>query len=146
MDGKEGGRMKKIWKAGVAGAIAFSALASTVSPAAANTAATALQNEFQEAAAEVMPMFMFARVETISSWEFDVIVTYDTTSTTTTSSGWRIVGLQDVEIKSKVLTVVSYKYSYEYYDNYQGLNIDIEYVVNSAGLTFVGNKTVKVHV
>lgn len=138
--------MKKLWKAGVAGAIAFSALVSTVSPAAANTAATALQNEFQEAAAEVMPMFMFARVETISSWEFDVIVTYDTTSTTTTSSGWRIVGLQDVEIQDKALNVISWKYSYKYYDNYQGLQIDIEYVYNSGGFTLVDSKTVKVHV
>lgn len=138
--------MKKIWKAGVAGAIAFSALASTVSPAAANTAATALQNEFQEATAEVMPMFMFARVETISSWEFDVIVTYDTTSTTTTSSGWRIVGLQDVEFVDKALTLISTSYTYEYYDNYQGLKINIKYVVNSAGSLHTSSKTVKVHV
>lgn len=138
--------MKKLWKAGIAGAIACTALVGTVCPVSANTQSTGIQNDFTEAAAEVMPRFMYARVETISSWEFDVVVTYDTASTTQTTSGWRIVGLQDVEIKSKVLTVGSYRYTYSYYDNYQGMKIDIDYVVHSAGSTYEGSKTVKVHV
>ena len=138
--------MKKLWKAGIAGAIACTALVGTVCPVSANTLSTGIQNDFTEAAAEVMPRFMYARVETISSWEFDVVVTYDTASTTQTTSGWRIVGLQDVELKGKVLNVISYKYSYSYYDNYQGMEIDIEYVFVSGGVNSTGHKTVKVHV
>lgn len=138
--------MKKLWKAGIAGAIACTALVGTVCPVSANTQSTGIQNDFTEAAAEVMPRFMYARVETISSWEFDVIVTYDTASTTQTTSGWRIVGLQDVEIQSKLLNVIGYKYSYSYYDNFQGMKIDIEYEFISGGKNFSGSKTVKVHV
>ena len=138
--------MKKLWKAGIAGAIACTALVGTVCPVSANTQSTGIQNDFTEAAAEVMPRFMYARVETISSWEFDVVVTYDTASTTQTTSGWRIVGLQDVEIQSKLLNVIGYKYSYSYYDNFQGMKIDIEYEFISGCKNFSGSKTVKVHV
>ena len=138
--------MKKLWKAGIAGAIACTALVGTVCPVSANTQSTGIQNDFTEAAAEVMPRFMYARVETISSWEFDVVVTYDTASTTQTTSGWRIVGLQDVEVIPKFLNIVGYSYTYKYYDNYQGMEIKISFVFNSAGSTFEGSKTVKVHV
>ncbi len=138
--------MKKLWKAGIAGAIACTALVGTVCPVSANTQSTGIQNDFTEAAAEVMPRFMYTRVETISSSSFDVVVTYDTTSTTQTTSGWRIVGLQDVEIQSKLLNVIGYKYSYSYYDNFQGMKIDIEYEFISGGKNFSGSKTVKVHV
>lgn len=138
--------MKKLWKAGIAGAIACTALVGTVCPVSANTQSTGLQNNFTEAAAEVMSRFMYARVETISSWEFDVVVTYDTASTTQTTSGWRIVGLQDVEVRGKYLNITGYKYSYSYYDNYQGLEIDITYYYVSGGLNYTGHKTVKVHV
>lgn len=138
--------MKKLWKAGIAGAIACTALVGTVCPVSANTQSTGIQNDFTEAAAEVMPRFMYARVETISSSSFDVVVTYDTASTTQTTSGWRIVGLQDVEINSKRINVISWGYTYKYYDNYQGLQIDIDYVFVSGGKNFYGSKTVKVHV
>ena len=138
--------MKKLWKAGIAGAIACTALVGTVCPVSANTQSTGIQNDFTEAAAEVMPRFMYARVETISSWEFDVVVTYDTASTTQTTPGWRIVGLQDVEVIPKFLNIVGYSYTYKYYDNYQGMEIKISFVFNSAGSTFEGSKTVKVHV
>ena len=138
--------MKKLWKAGIAGAIACTALVGTVCPVSANTQSTGIQNDFTEAAAEVMPRFMYTRVETISSSSFDVVVTYDTASTTQTPSGWRIVGLQDVEIKRKLLNVISYEYTYKYYDNYQGLEIDIDFVFMSGGVAFEGSKTVKVHV
>ena len=138
--------MKKLWKAGIAGAIACTALVGTVCPVSANTQSTGIQNDFTEAAAEVMPRFMYTRVETISSSSFDVVVTYDTASTTQTTSGWRIVGLQDVEFIPKVLNIVGYSYTYKYYDNYQGMEIKISFVFNSAGSTFEGSKTVKVHV
>lgn len=138
--------MKKLWKAGIAGAIACTALVGTVCPVSANTQSTGIQNDFTEAAAEVMPRFMYTRVETISSSSFDVVVTYDTASTTQTTSGWRIVGLQDVEVRGKYLNITGYKYSYSYYDNYQGLEIDITYYYVSGGLNYTGHKTVKVHV
>lgn len=138
--------MKKLWKAGIAGAIACTALVGTVCPVSANTQSTGIQNDFTEAAAEVMPRFMYTRVETISSSSFDVVVTYDTASTTQTTSGWRIVGLQDVEVIPKFLNIVGYSYTYKYYDNYQGMEIKISFVFNSAGSTFEGSKTVKVHV
>ena len=138
--------MKKLWKAGIAGAIACTALVGTVCPVSANTQSTGIQNDFTEAAAEVMPRFMYTRVETISSWEFDVVVTYDTASTTQTTSGWRIVGLQNVDVQGKFLNIKGYKYSYSYYDNYQGMKIDITYYYVSAGINATGHKTVKVHV
>lgn len=138
--------MKKLWKAGIAGAIACTALVGTVCPVSANTQSTGIQNDFTEAAAEVMPRFMYTRVETISSWEFDVVVTYDTASTTQTTSGWRIVGLQDVKVESKILSVIGYEYTYKYYDNYQGMQIDITYYFVSGGVNSTGHKTVKVHV
>ena len=138
--------MKKLCKAGISGAIACTALVGTVCPVSANTQSTGIQNDFTEAAAEVMPRFMYTRVETISSSSFDVVVTYDTASTTQTTSGWRIVGLQDVEVIPKFLNIVGYSYTYKYYDNYQGMEIKISFVFNSAGSTFEGSKTVKVHV
>lgn len=138
--------MKKLWKAGIAGAIACTALVGTVCPVSANTQSTGIQNDFIEAAAEVMPRFMYTRVETISSSSFDVVVTYDTASTTQTTSGWRIVGLQNVDVQGKFLNIIGYKYSYSYYDNYQGMKIDITYYYVSAGINATGHKTVKVHV
>lgn len=138
--------MKKLWKAGIAGAIACTALVGTVCPVSANTQSTGIQNDFTEAAAEVMPRVMYTRVETISSSSFDVVVTYDTASTTQTTSGWRIVGLQNVDVQGKFLNIIGYKYSYSYYDNYQGMKIDITYYYVSAGINATGHKTVKVHV
>ena len=138
--------MKKLWKAGIAGAIACTALVGTVCPVSANTQSTGIQNDFTEAAAEVMPRFMYTRVETISSSSFDVVVTYDTASTTQTTSGRRIVGLQNVDVQGKFLNIIGYKYSYSYYDNYQGMIIHITYYYVSAGINATGHKTVKVHV
>lgn len=138
--------MKKLWKAGIAGAIACTALVGTVCPVSANTQSTGIQNDFTEAAAEVMPRFMYTRVETVTGFDFDTIVTFDTSSTTQTTSGWRIVGLQDVEIVDKFLSVIGFSYTYKYYDNYQGLEIDITYYHVSGGVNYTGHKTVKVHV
>lgn len=138
--------MKKLWKAGIAGAIACTALIRTVCPVSANTQSTGIQNDFTEAAAEVMPRFMYTRVETVTGFDFDTIVTFDTSSTTQTTSGWRIVGLQDVEIVDKFLSVIGFSYTYKYYDNYQGMKIDITYYYVSAGINATGHKTVKVHV
>ena len=138
--------MKKLWKAGIAGAIACTALVGTVCPVSANTQSTGIQNDFTEAAAEVMPRFMYTRVETVTGFDFDTIVTFDTSSTTQTTSGWRIVGLQDVEIVDKFLSVIGFSYTYKYYDNYQGMKIDITYYYVSARINATGHKTVKVHV
>lgn len=138
--------MKRLWKAGIAGAIACTALAGTVCPVSASTRPTGLQTGFTETAAEVMPRFMYTRVETITGSDFDTVVTYDTAESTTTPSKWRIVGLQNVDLKGKLLNIVGYKYSYSYYDNYQGMKIDITYYYVSAGLEATGHKTVRVHV
>ena len=89
--------MKKLLKAGIAGAIACSALVGTITPVAASSVPTTLQDGIKDAAIEITPRFMYTFEETVSSWEFDTIVTYDAIESTSTSSGWRIVALQDVD-------------------------------------------------
>lgn len=138
--------MKKLLKAGIVGAIACSMIGGTVTPVAANEISASQNNEVTKTADEVMPLFMFTRVDTISSWDFDTIVTYDTQETKQTSSGWRIVGLQDVQLVSKGRTIIGWAYGYKYYDNYQGLEIDIHYTAVIGGMNFYLDRTVKVHV
>lgn len=138
--------MKKLFKAGIVGAIACSMIGGTVTPVAANETSASQNNEVTKTADEVMPLFMYTRVDTFSSYLFDVVVTYDTQETQQTSSGWRIVGIQDVDIISKERTVLDWEYTYSYYDDFQGMKIDIEYIFVSAGSNYTANKTVKVHV
>lgn len=138
--------MKKLLKGGIAAAIACSALVGTVNPVSAKTVDASLQTGIKEAAEAIEPRFMYTVKDTVSSWEFDTIVTYDITESTQTSSGWRIVGFQDLDIVSKGRNVISCMYTYEYYDNYQGLKFDIEYIFVSGGVNFTAYKTVKVHV
>ncbi len=138
--------MKKLLKAGIVGAIACSMIGGTVTPVAANETSASQNNEVTKTADEVMPLFMYTRVETVKGWEFDAVVTYDTQETQQTSSKWRIVGLQDVELIPKGRNVVAYNYTYEYYDNFQGMKIHIDYLFSTAGITAEANKTVTVHV
>lgn len=138
--------MKKLLKGGIAAAIACSALVGTVNPVSAKTVDTSLQTGIKEAAEGIEPRFMYTVKDTVSSWEFDTVVTYDITESTQTSSGWRIVGFQDIQIISKGRNVVTCEYSYKYYDNYQGIEIDIEYIFVYGGYNITDNKTVKVHV
>ena len=138
--------MKKLLKAGIVGAIACSMIGGTVTPVAANEISASQNNEVTKTADEVMPLFMYTRVETVKGWEFDAIVTYDTQETKQTSSGWRIVGLQDVELVDGDCNLVSWEYTYKYYDNYQGLEIYINYTHVLGGFLFYDSKTIKVHV
>lgn len=138
--------MKKLLKAGIVGAIACSMIGGTVTPVAANETSASQNNEVTKTADEVMPLFMYTREETLHYWEFDAVVTYDTQETQQTSSGWRIVGLQDVTLFGKGRNVFYWEYTYKYYDNYQGLEIDIDYVYNVAGYNINSSKTIKVHV
>lgn len=138
--------MKKLLKAGIVGAIACSMIGGTVTPVAANETSASQNNEVTKTADEVMPLFMYTRVETVKGWEFDAIVTYDTQETKQTSSGWRIVGLQDVTLVDGDANIISYEYSYKYYDNYQGLEISIDYTHVFGGILFYDSKTIKVHV
>lgn len=138
--------MKKLLKAGIVGAVACSMIGGTVTPVAANETSASQNNEVTKTADEVMPLFMFTREETLHYWEFDAIVTYDTQETQQTSSGWRIVGLQDVNLFAKGRNVYYWKYTYKYYDNYQGLEIDVDYKYASAGYVFDDSKTIRVHV
>lgn len=138
--------MKKLLKAGIVGAIACSMIGGTVTPVAANEISASQNNEVTKTADEVMPLFMFTREETLHYWEFDAIVTYDTQETKQTSSGWRIVGLQNVDIIGKGREVYRWSYTYKYYDNYQGLQIDIDYTFIQTGVSLNASKTIKVHV
>ncbi|WP_075877553.1 hypothetical protein [Merdibacter massiliensis] len=138
--------MKKLLKGGIAAAIACSALVGTVNPVSAKTVDTSLQTGIKEAAEEIETRFLYTITETVSSWEFDTVVTYDMVETTQTSTGWRMAGLVDVELVSKLHNIIAYKYTYSYYDNYQGIKIDIEYDFVFSGINHQGKKTVKVHV
>lgn len=138
--------MKKLLKAGIVGAIACSMIGGTVTPVAANETSASQNNEVTKTADEVMPLFMYTREETINCWGFDAIVTYDTQETKQTSSGWRIVGIQDVYLVSKGLNIYYWDYGYKYYDNYQGLEIDVNYKYYAAGISLDGSKVLKVHV
>lgn len=136
--------MKKLLKGGIAAAIACSALVGTVNPVSAKTVDT---NTIVKAAVEeIETRFLYTITETVSSWDFDTTVTYDMVETTQTPSGWRMAGLVDVNVKGKLLNIIGFSYTYGYYDNYQGIEVYVEYYYVSAGVNGTGHKTVRVHV
>ena len=138
--------MKKLLKGGIAAAIACSALVGTVNPVSAKTVDTSLQTGIKEAAEGIEPRFMYTVTDTVSSWDFDTVVTYDITESTQTSSGWRIVGLQRLQILGKGVKILGCVYTYKYYDNYQGIEFDIHYDYVYAGVAASSQRTVRVHV
>lgn len=137
---------KKLIKAGIASAMICTVLGSTVVPTSAKEVPVDTAKEVTKIAEEVTPRFMYTQTRTISSPQFDTVVVFDTVETTTTSSKWKIVGIQDVYLVSKGINILSWSYEYHYYDNYQGCEIDINYTFVATGMTHNATKTVKVHV
>lgn len=138
--------MKKFLKAGIAGAMACTLLGSAVMPASAKEVPVNTDQEVTKIAEEVTPRFMYTQTRTVTSPEFDTVVKIDTVETTSTSSGWKIVGVQDVDLIAKKYNIISWKSTYSYYDNYQGVNIELTYYFLFAGTTQSGTRTVKVHI
>lgn len=138
--------MKKFLKAGIAGAMACTLLGSAAMPASAKEVPVNTDQEVTKIAEEVTPRFMYTQTRTVTSSQFDTIVTIDTVETSSTSSGWKIVGVQDVELISKSYTIVGWSSTYSYYDNYQGVNIYLTYYFTFAGSIQTGTRTVKVHI
>ena len=138
--------MKKFLKAGIAGAMACTLLGSAAMPASAKEVPVNTDQEVTKIAEEVTPRFMYTQTRTVTSWGFDTIATIDTVETSSTSSGWKIVGVQDVELVPKSVRVGAWSYTYSYYDNYQGVNIDLTYYYYLTGTIQTGTKTVKVHI
>ncbi len=138
--------MKKFLKAGIAGAMACTLLGSAAMPASAKEVPVNTDQEVTKIAEEVTPRFMYTQTRTVTSWGFDTIATIDTVETSSTSSGWKIVGVQDVQLVSKNYNVVAWSYTYSYYDNYQGINIDLTYYYYMLGSLKTGTTTVKVHI
>lgn len=138
--------MKKFLKAGIAGAMACTLLGSAAMPASAKEVPVNTDQEVTKIAEEVTPRFMYTQTRTVTSPEFDTVVKIDTVETSSTSSGWKIVGVQDVELVPKSLNIVAWDYSYSYYDNYQGCSLKITYHFNLAGSTHTSSRTVKVHI
>ncbi|MFR2884814.1 MAG: hypothetical protein ACLTCB_00470 [Merdibacter sp.] len=137
---------KKLIKAGIASAMICTVLGSTVVPTSAKEVPVDTAKEITKIAEEVTPRFMYTQTRTVKSPEFDTIVTIDTVETSSTSSGWKIVGVQDVELVPKGYNIVAWDYSYSYYDNYQGCQLRITYHFTLAGTTQTGTRTVKVHI
>lgn len=138
--------MKKFLKAGIAGAMACTLLGSAAMPASAKEVPVNTDQEVTKIAEEVTPRFMYTQTRTVTSWDFDTVVTIDTVETTSTSSGWKIVGVQDVNIISKGFTIPSWSSTYSYYDNYQGVNIKLVFYYLYAGKLNSGTRTVQVHI
>ena len=138
--------MKKFLKAGIAGAMACTLLGSAVIPASAKEVPVNTDQEVTKIAEEVTPRFMYTQTRTVTTWDFDTVVTIDTVETTSTSSGWKIVGVQDVNIISKGFTIPSWSSTYSYYDNYQGVNIKLVFYYLYAGKLNSGTRTVQVHI
>ena len=138
--------MKKFLKAGIAGAMACTLLGSAVMPASAKEVPVNTDQEVTKIAEEVTPRFMYTQTRTVTSWEFDTVVTIDTVETTSTSSGWKIVGVQDVILVPKSYNIIDWSYTYQYYDNYQGCEIHITYHFGTGGTVNKATKTVKVHI
>ena len=138
--------MKKLLKAGIAGAMACTLLGSAAMPASAKEVPVNTDQEVTKIAEEVTPRFMYTQTRTVTSWDFDTVVTIDTVETTSTSSGWKIVGVQDVNIISKGFTIPSWSSTYSYYDNYQGVNIKLVFYYLYAGKLNSGTRTVQVHI
>lgn len=137
---------KKLIKAGIASAMICTVLGSTVVPTSAKEVPVDTAKEVTKIAEEVTPRFMYTQTRTVKSWEFDTIVTIDTVETSSTSSGWKIVGVQDVQLVSKSYSIVAWESSYTYYDNYQGVNIKLIYYYSYGGYVQSATKTVKVHI
>ena len=137
---------KKLIKAGIASAMICTVLGSTVVPTSAREVPVDTAKEVTKIAEEVTPRFMYTQTRTVKSLQFDTIVTIDTVETSSTSSGWKIVGVQDVELISKSYTIVGWSSSYSYYDNYQGVNVKLTYYYTFAGSIQTGTRTVKVHI
>lgn len=137
---------KKLIKAGIASAMICTVLGSTVVPTSAREVPVDTAKEVTKIAEEVTPRFMYTQTRTVKSLQFDTIVTIDTVETSSTSSGWKIVGVRDVELISKSYTIVGWSSSYSYYDNYQGVNVKLTYYYTFAGSIQTGTRTVKVHI
>lgn len=137
---------KKLIKAGIASAMICTVLGSTVVPTSAKEVPVDTAKEVTKIAEEVTPRFMYTQTRTVTSPEFDTIVTIDTVETSSTSSGWKIVGVQDVDLVSKGYDIAGWNSSYSYYDNYQGVNIKLTYYYLLAGSIRTGTRTVKVHI
>ena len=137
---------KKLIKAGIASAMICTVLGSTVVPTSAKEVPVDTAKEVTKIAEKVTPRFMYTQTRTVTSPEFDTIVTIDTVETSSTSSGWKIVGVQDVDLVSKLFNIVAWGSSYSYYDNYQGVNIKLTYYFAFAGSVQSGTRTVKVHI
>ncbi len=138
--------MKKFLKAGIAGAMACTLLGSAAMPASAKEVPVNTDQEVTKIAEEVTPRFMYTQTRTVTSPEFDTVVKIDTVETSSTSSGWKIVGVVDVKLESKSQRIVDYAYTYTYYDNYQGCNIKINYSYLSFGTVANSSRTVQVHI
>lgn len=138
--------MKKFLKAGIAGAMACTLLGSAAMPASAKEVPVNTDQEVTKIAEEVTPRFMYTQTRTVTSPEFDTVVKIDTVETSSTSSGWKIVGVQDISIIPKSLSIPSWSSTYSYYDNYQGVNIKLEFYYLYAGKLNLGTRTVKVHI
>lgn len=137
---------KKLIKAGIASAMICTVLGSTVVPTSAKEVPVDTDKEVTKIAEEVTPRFMYTQTRTVSSWEFDTVVTIDTVETSSTSSGWKIVGVQDVDLIPKGYNIIAWDSTYSYYDNYQGVNIKLTYYFLFGGTTQSGTRTVKVHI
>ena len=137
---------KKLIKAGIASAMICTVLGSTVVPTSAKEVPVDTAKEVTKIAEEVTPRFMYTQTRTVTSWEFDTIVTIDTVETSSTSSGWKIVGVQDVKLLPKAYNIAAWTFTYTYYDNYQGVNIELIYHYLLAGSFHTATKTVKVHI
>ena len=138
--------MKKFLKAGIAGAMACTLLGSAAVPASAKEVPVNTDQEVTKIAEEVTPRFMYTQTRTASCWQFDAVVVIDTVETNSTSSGWKIVGVQDVFLTSKGHNVTYWTYTYEYYDDYQGCEIHITYGLTAGGIPATATKTIKVHI
>ena len=108
---------KKLIKAGIASAMICTVLGSTVVPTSAKEVPVDTAKEVTKIAEEVTPRFMYTQTRTVTSWEFDTIVTIDTVETSSTSSGWKIVGVQDVELVPKAYNIAAWNSSYKYYEH-----------------------------
>lgn len=139
--------MKKFLKAGIAGAMACTLLGSAAMPASAKEVPVNTDQEVTKIAEEVTPRFMYTQTRTVTSPEFDTVVKIDTVETTSTSSGWKIVGVLDVNLISKGYDIAGWSFTTStYYDNYQGVNIKLTYYYLFAGNIQTGTRTVKVHI
>lgn len=138
--------MKKFLKAGIAGAMACTLLGSAAMPASAKEVPVNTDQEVTKIAEEVTPRFMYTQTRTVTSPEFDTVVKIDTVETSSTSSGWKIVGVLDVKLIPKSYKISAWNASYTYYDNYQGINIYLTYYHYASGSIQTGTRTVKVHI